>query len=148
MNISLLDAELRRDEGVRYVVYRDTKNIPTCGVGHNCLASPLPESWTLPLTDSKVAELLNHDLTVTFAGLDLHLPWWRQLDDVRQRVIANMAFNLGVDKLLTFRNTLAAVRAGSYHVAAENMRKSLWASQVGKRAERLIKAMESGEMPA
>jgi lysozyme len=36
MNQALLEAELRRDEGVRYTIYADTMGIPTVGVGHNC----------------------------------------------------------------------------------------------------------------
>ncbi|WP_042298943.1 glycoside hydrolase family protein [Paraburkholderia kururiensis] len=147
MNLDLMDKELRRDEGVRYVKYLDTKGIPTTGVGHNLLASPLPAGWKFPLNDAQVDQLLDHDLTVTFAGLDLHLPWWRKLDEVRQRVIANMAFNLGVDKLLGFKNTLAAVQRGAYAIAAAGMKASAWYKQVGDRSVRLCKAMESGVMP-
>ncbi|KVC46285.1 hypothetical protein WI72_32110 [Burkholderia ubonensis] len=85
---------------------------------------------------------------MTFAGLDLHLSWWRQLDEVRQRVIANMAFNMGVATLLAFKNTLAAVQRGAYDIAAAGMKASRWYSQVGQRAVRLRSAMETGVMPA
>ncbi|MGN6589311.1 MAG: glycoside hydrolase family protein [Sphingomicrobium sp.] len=147
MNLVLLEAELRRDEGVRYTRYLDSRGIPTTGVGHNLLAAPLPAAWTYPLTDAQVDQLLAQDLTATFAGLDAQLPWWRALDDVRQRVVANMAFNLGVDKLLGFKNTLAAMQRGSYAVAAAGMKASAWYSQVGARAQRLCQAMETGVMP-
>ena len=148
MNIALLIDELRRDEAVRRNSYRDTKGILTVGVGHNCQASPLPAGWKCPLTDEQINSLLTHDLTVTFAALDLHLPWWRRLDDVRQRVVANMAFNMGVDKLMEFHNTVAAIQAGNFHAAAYGMKASLWAKQVGDRAVRLVAAMETGVMPA
>ncbi|HEF4743289.1 TPA: glycoside hydrolase family protein [Burkholderia multivorans] len=148
MNLDLMEAELRRDEGVRYTRYLDTRGIPTTGVGHNLNASPLPDGWTFPLNDTQVNSLLSHDLAVTFAGLDLHLPWWRKLDEVRQRVIANMAFNMGVDKLLGFKNTLAAVQRGAYALAAAGMKASRWYTQVGQRAVRLRMAMETGVMPA
>ncbi|WP_175994556.1 glycoside hydrolase family protein [Burkholderia vietnamiensis] len=148
MNLDLMDKELRRDEGVRYVRYLDSRGIPTTGVGHNLSAAPLPAEWSFPLNDTQVNQLLNHDLAVTLAGLDLHLPWWRKLDEVRQRVIANMAFNMGVDKLLGFKNTLAAVQRGAYAVAAAGMKASRWYSQVGQRAVRLRMAMETGVMPA
>jgi lysozyme len=144
-----MDAELRRDEGVRYVPYRDTATRPrnTTGVGHNLDVSPLPAGWTYPLTDDQVNALLNHDLTITFAGLDLHLPWWRKLDEVRQRVVANMAFNLGVGGLLTFRGALGAMQRGSYAVAAAALKASDWYGEVGERAVRLCAAMETGVMP-
>lgn len=148
MNLSLLDAELRRDEGVRYWPYDDSKGIPSTGIGHNLRATPLPSSWAYPLTDAQVSQLLKQDLQNTFAALDHNLPWWRGLDEVRQRVVANMAFNMGVGTLLTFRNTLGAMQRGAYAVAAAGMLNSAWYGQVGQRAVRLCAAMETGVMPA
>lgn len=147
MDLTLLDAELRRDEGVRYIPYLDTKGISTVGVGHNLQAVPLPAGWTYPLTDDQVNSLLGHDLIVTFAGLDLHHPWWTMMDEVRQRVLANMAFNLGETRLDTFVNTLHSMQTGDYIGAAAGMSASAWAGQVGARAARLITAMATGVMP-
>lgn len=149
MNLTLLEAELRRDEGVRYVPYQD--NSPqrnwTVGCGHNLAASPLPAGWTYPLTDAQVDQLLGMDLADVFHQLDVHLLWWRKLDEVRQRVVANMCFNLGITRLLGFHNTLAAMQRGSYAVAAAGMKASDWYGQVGARAQRLCTAMETGRMP-
>ncbi|WP_036056958.1 glycoside hydrolase family protein [Burkholderia gladioli] len=147
MILTLLEAELRRDEGVRYSIYLDTAGIPTVGVGHNCQVAPLPTGWTCPLTDAQVNQLLANDIASTLAKLDRNLPWWRGMDEVRQRVVANLAFNLGIGTLLTFKNTLAAMQRGSYSVAAAGMLNSKWATQVGARATRLARAMETGVMP-
>jgi lysozyme len=147
MDLVLMDAELRRDEGVRYWPYTDTRGISSTGVGHNLRAIPLPSSWAYPLTDAQVTQLLNQDLQNTFAALDQNLPWWRALDDVRQRVVANLAFNLGVARLLTFHNALGAMQRGAYAIAAAAMQNSSWYSQVGARAVRLCHAMETGVMP-
>lgn len=152
-NLALLIAELRRDEGVRYSIYLDTKGVPTVGVGHNCRTSPLPAGWACPLTDGQVNQLLDHDLTVTFASLDLHLPWWSSLDAVRQRVIANMCFNMGIGNtalgtgLLGFKTALGAMQRGSYAIAAAAMMNSAWFTQTGDRAKRLCQAMETDVMP-
>jgi lysozyme len=54
-NLQKLIAELRRDEGVRYSPYNDTKGIPTVGVGHNLNAKPLPAGWKYPLNDTQLA---------------------------------------------------------------------------------------------
>ncbi|MGG1948962.1 glycoside hydrolase family protein [Trinickia sp. NRRL B-1857] len=149
MNLTLLEAELRRDENVRYLPYLDTAEPPrrTIGAGHNMDAAPLPTEWTFPLTDAQVNQLLAQDIAKACAGLDHFLPWWRSLDDVRSRVLANMAFNMGIGKLLTFRNTLTDMKLGFYAAAANGMRSSLWARQVGARAQRLARAMETGVMP-
>lgn len=144
-NELILIQELRRDEGVRYEPYNDTKGIPTVGVGHNLAASPLP-GWTYPLTDSQVNWLLAADLQKVYTDLTNSLPWWLYLDDVRQRVIVNMCFNLGIGKLLGFVNTMAAVRKGQWSLAAQGMLNSAWASQVGDRAKRLAHMMETGEV--
>ena len=144
-NEAQLVEELRRDEGVRYVPYRDTKGIPTTGVGHNLQASPLPAGWSYPLTDAQVDTLLQADLKNVYSDLNRSLPWWTDLNDVRQRVICNMCFNLGMSKLAGFRNTLTAIRQGQYRDAASGMLNSAWASQVGARAQRLAQMMRTGE---
>lgn len=146
MDINLLDAELRGDEGVKYIRYLDSLGVPTTGVGHNLLVSPLPAGWTYPLNDEQVNQLLNHDLKIVFSSLDLHFPWWRKLDEVRQRVIANMCFQMGATRLSGFHHTLAYMAANDYADAAAGMRASEWHKQTPNRAERLARAMETGVM--
>jgi lysozyme len=151
-NEMVLVDELRRDEAVRYTRYLDSKGIPTTGVGHNLQAKPLPAGWTYPLTDSQVDQLLENDLDDVYADLDRNLPWWRSLDDVRQRVIANMCFNMGISRLLGFVDTLAAARTADYSKAALEMLDSKWATDVGVgtpanpgRALRLSNMMRDGK---
>lgn len=150
-NEAVLIGELRVDEGVRYTPYLDTAGVPTTGVGHNLRASPLPSGWTYPLTDDQVNTLLQSDLDAVFADLGRVLPWWENLNDVRQRVLANLCFNMGITKLLGFRNTLTAMRQGRYADAAVGMLDSKWATQVGigtpdnpGRALRLANMMRNG----
>lgn len=145
-NMATLIDELRVDEGVRYWPYRDTVGILTVGVGHNLQAKPLPTGWQYPLTDGQVDGLLSSDLGSVFVDLDNNLPWWTDLNDTRQRVLANMCFNLGIGKLLGFKNTLAAVRQGRWEDAAAGMLNSAWADQVGARARRLAQMMERGSL--
>lgn len=140
----LLNKELRRDEGVEYTVYIDTVGVPTTGVGHNLNAKPLPEGWAYPLTDDQVDQLLADDVGDVFKDLDRVLPWWRNMSYARQRVLANMCFNLGIPRLSGFKNTLAAMEQGRYTTAAAGMMSSKWAEQVGKRAERLAEMMVTG----
>lgn len=148
MNLVLLDAELRRDEDVRDRPYLDSLGFLTVGVGHRLAGSPLPAGWSYPLTDAQINQLLETDLKVVFDALDRSLPWWRVLDEVRQRVIANMCFNLGITKLLGFKHALAAMQAGDYGAAAAGMQASAWFAQVKDRAVRLCEAMTTGAMPA
>lgn len=137
----LLIKELRRDEGVEYSPYLDIVGIETVGVGHNLKAKPLPDGWTYPLSDDQVDQLLAEDLQAVFDDLDRTLPWWRNLNYPRQRVLANMTFNLGLAGMLGFKNTLAAIQQGRYSAAGAGMMASKWAKQVGQRADRLADMM-------
>lgn len=123
--------ELRRDEGVRYSPYNDSRGFMTVGVGHNMQASPLPDGWTFPLDDEEVDALLESDLMSVYSDLDNALPWWEDLNDVRQRALCNLCFNLGLPKLLGFKNTLAFMRQGNWPAAANGLLNSAWATQVG-----------------
>ncbi|MBU9549946.1 glycoside hydrolase family protein [Burkholderia multivorans] len=134
-DLKQLIVELSRDEGRRLKPYVDTVGKTTIGVGRNLT--------DVGITDAECDLLLSNDIDRTVAWLDRNLSWWRQLDAVRQRVIVNMAFNMG-GSLLTFTNTLSAMKRGDYASAADGMLNSLWARQVGARATRLANMMRSG----
>lgn len=71
--------------------------------------------------------------------------WWRELDDVRQRVLLDMGFNLGVWGLMKFRKTLGHVQAHNFEHASIEMLDSKWAEQVGGRAKALSQMMRTGK---
>ena len=140
MNADLLAQELERDEALRLKPYRDTVGKLSIGVGRN-------------LTDCGIRRdeamlMLSNDIAATVADLDQHLPWWRQLDELRQRVLANMCFNLGIQRLMQFFHFLYALQKGDYEVAAKEMLASKWAEEVGERATRLAQAIKSGQVYA
>lgn len=140
-----LVAQLKIDEGLRLTSYMDTVGVWTVGYGHAHVAPGTV--WT---HEQAEAQLLK-DVAVHNAELELELRWVVNLDPVRRRVLQNMAFNLGVGNaargtgLLGFKNTLEFVRTGQFAKAAAGMRASKWARQVGARAERLAKQMETGQ---
>jgi lysozyme len=136
MNADRLVAELTRDEGLRLRAYKCPAGKTTIGIGRNL--------DDVGITKAEAETLCRNDVARVEAELDARLPWWRGLDEVRQRVIANMAFNLGTDGLLKFKNTLRHVEAGEYLAAAQGMLASRWASQVGPRALRLAQMMRDG----
>lgn len=149
MTTAYLRSDLRRDEGTRRRPYKDSLGIWTDGVGHNIQADPamlarLAYLLQRDLTDAEIDALLDHDIAAVCHNLDNQLPWWRGLDDLRQDVLANMAFNLGIAKLLGFKNTLAAIQRHDWATAASHMLQSLWASQVGARSTRLANQMLTG----
>jgi len=136
MDIAQLKKELTRDEGLRLKPYLCTAGKTTIGIGRNLT--------DVGITNEEADYLLDHDIARTVRELDKSIPWWRGLDDVRQRVIVNMAFNLGINSLMGFKNTLAAIKDGRYEAAAAGMMASKWAEQVGPRAVRLADLMKTG----
>lgn len=135
----LLTKQLRRDEGERLSAYQDHLGFWTIGVGRL-----IDSRRGGGITAEESAMLLSNDIDVRVKALELHLPWFKDLDDARKGVLVNMAFQLGITGLLGFKNTLEAVRTGKYAQAAKGMRESKWYSQTPNRAERLAKQMEEG----
>jgi lysozyme len=138
--IEKLRAQLSRDEGRIEHCYFDSRGYATIGVGHL-----IDERKGGKLPEHIIDLLLDWDIEEHERELVKALPWVDQLDDARKGVLVNMAFNLGVPGLLKFVVTLEAVKDGRYAEAAHLMMRSLWASQVGSRAERLAKQMEIGQ---
>lgn len=137
---SELIRQLRADEGERACVYKDHLGFWTIGVGR--LVDPSKEG--AGLRSDEIAYLLNNDVDDRIDALTRKLPWFQDLDDVRKAVLLNMAFQLGVEGLLGFKNTLKLVEEGKYENAAAAMLNSLWAKQTPARAKRLSEQMRSG----
>ena len=94
--------------------------------------------------------MLEHDAAGASAEVDGALPWSGALDDARRAVLVNMAFNMGLgvhgqSGLLGFTRMLGAVERGDYDRASAEMMDSRWAQQVGPRAQRLSRQMQTGE---
>ena len=60
-------------------------------------------------------------------------------------MLVNMAFQLGIKRLMGFSTTLQMVAQGRYEDAAQQMLKSKWAAQTPERAKRLAQQMKSGK---
>lgn len=133
--------QLNGDEDRRRQVYRDSLGFWTIGVGR--LVDPSkPGSG---LRDSEMDFMLANDIEDRVRALSARLPWFLNLDEARQGVLINMSFQLGVEGLLAFVNTLKLVAAGQYAEAARAMMQSKWARQTPERAERLARQMTTGE---
>lgn len=137
MNHTKLAEQLTVDEGRRAQIYLDTVGKWTGGVGRNLSDRPF--------SDDEIDLMLRNDIKGVERDLDRRLPWWREMSEARQNVLANMAFNLGINRLLGFVNTLTLMRARRYDAAASAMLDSKWARQVGARAVRLAAQMRKGE---
>lgn len=128
--------QLKRDEGVRLKPYRDSVGKLTIGIGRN-----LDDDG---ITEAEASYLLLDDLQRTQDALYTALPWVKNLDEVRRSVILNMAFNMGTGRLVGFKMMLNYLQAGNWMLASQEMLRSLWAKEVGERAQRLSTQLLSG----
>lgn len=135
MNRTRLKLLLVKHEGDKRHPYKDSTGHLTIGVGHNLEAAPL--------SDAVVALLLDEDINDAYQAC-LTIAPFGALDEVRQHVVLDMCFNLGLPRLLKFERMLKALEQHDYEAAAKEMLDSQWAKQVGERAARLAAMMESG----
>lgn len=131
-------------EGVRRKPYRCTAGKLTIGVGFN-----LDDVGLYP---EEIDFILDNRIRRLREELSYFLPWYTKLDPVRRAVLEDMAYNLGTepfdnDGFKDWPMFLSQVQSGNYEAAARNMRATLWAKQVGRRAERLATMMETGQWP-
>ena len=131
---------LKRHEGVRSHAYRCSSNKITVGCGRN-----IDENGGIGLTDSEIDMLLANDIKRVEQELADRFSWYRNLDSVRREAMIDIAFNLGITKLLGFKKALAAMESGDYYWASTEFNASRWAEQVGYRAEELCDMIETGE---
>ncbi len=138
-----LISDLKSDEGCRTSAYPDplTNADPfTIGYGHTGAEVHPGLTWTQPQCETA----LETDVAAVVDDLDDAFPWWRDMSDLRQDVLANMTFNMGIGGVSQFHNTLRDMEAGNYEAAADGMLDSLWAKQVPNRANRLAEQMRTG----
>ena len=130
--------QLVRHEGLRLKPYRCTAGRLTIGIGRN-----LDDCG---ISQSEAYVMLINDIMNCEKQLQAKIPdIYNGLDEVRKSVLLNMCFNLGINGLLGFKNTLAFVKAGDWERAANNMLVSRWAKQVGRRAIELSELMRKGK---
>jgi len=130
------------EEGRRSVAYKDSRGLWSNGIGHKYTdgLDHEGEIWS----DAKIDAQFAQDYGDAFRGVVAALPWFVDLDEVRQAVVISMAFQMGVRGLLGFKNTLAAIRDQRWNDAAGGIRASEWYRQTQARAERAARAIETG----
>ncbi len=135
--MSNLFSMLKRHEALKLKPYKDSKGLLTIGIGR-CLD-------TKGITELEAEYLCNNDIAACMSDLRTHLVWFDKLDSVRQDVLMDMCFNLGIGGLLKFHNTLTLLEQGKYVDASKEMLNSEWAKQVGDRAIELSNMILTGK---
>jgi lysozyme len=139
MNRTKLKDELRRDEGLRLEAYYCPAGHRTIGYGH--LVADSVESCSLEQAEEWLADDIQEAIRRAenyLVPIDIY-----GLAELRQRALANLAFNIG-NKVRDFRRMKAAIGDGDWDRAARELENSKYARQVGQRAVRLAQMLRKG----
>jgi lysozyme len=71
------------------------------------------------------------------------LPGYSRVNAVRQGVLTEMVFQMGINGVRAFRKMLDAIARQDFDGAADEMENSQWAKQTPERAQRLADLMRS-----
>ena len=119
---------IKKHEGCRLDMYKDTVGVWTIGYGHN-LAEGI---------DQETADfILARDLEKHADELDKHKPMWRELPEPAQVVILSMQFNMGWNRFSKFVKFWDAIENKSWSEAGRQMEESRWWGQVKSRGPEL-----------
>lgn len=144
-------AQIITDEGIRNTTYVDTLGNRTVGIGFNLERGDARKkiealgvnfndlvNKKVSLTDEQIAKLFKQDLrtakkdAIQFVGEGV----FRKLSPQRQGVLANLALQLGANKLGGFRDFRSAIIGGDFNTARDELIDSNLFKQTPKRTLR------------
>lgn len=104
------------------------KGLVTIGYGRNVMGRGLSEEEALYLLQNDIDEVIK-ELSVDYL-------WFNSLSDNRKMAMIDLRFNMGANKLMTFKNFLRAMSVSDWNTASNELMDSAYAKQVGSRASR------------
>lgn len=150
--------KLIEHEGMVLNVYKDTLGIDTIGIGRNLKDRGISKEelayldipnmdavYQHGITEADARFLAMNDIKIVEDELCRVHTCVEELDSVRQLILMDMAFNMGVPRLCKFKKMWNAIHESNFEAASYEMMDSRWARQVGRRANKLSDAMKSGE---
>ncbi len=111
-------------EGFRGIPYLDIVGNTSIGYGHNLTADGL--------TRFEARVILQRDIGEITKALN-KLSWYTRLTTIRQSVIIDVAFNVGLHGLFEFKDMITALRAEDWTTAASQLLASRAADELPQR---------------
>ena len=154
--MSFISDLIKRHEGRRLIVYEDTKGIKTIGVGCNLEASGAEAictrvgldyqgllAGTVSLTEEQAEIIFQAQLLTVVCQAVGIFPTWATMPLDVQAVVCDLIFNMGEQKFLGFVKAIAALKAGLWQVAADELEDSDWYKEVGLRGNEDVVLLRS-----
>ena len=137
MNNERLRETIIRHEGIRLDMYQDTLGIWTVGVGHNIQEKGISQAVMELMLEEGLAEAVSE--------LKRSVSFFSKMPEQVQEALVNLAFNMGIPRLMQFKKTLAYLRDGNFEAAADELLDSRYAEQVGRRADEVADMIRTAE---
>ena len=132
--VELAVARLTVGEGFRPHLYTDTKGNPTIGYGF-AVNKGISQYAAQELLVAQVVE----------RAQELAVYWWaKDLDDARMSVVVEVSFNVGVEGLLHFTDTLGALGRKEWQKAHDELLDSDAARELAARYQKLATILLTG----
>jgi lysozyme len=131
---------IKKHEGFRNKVYKDTLNKRTIGYGHLCVEDHWVDGWTY--SDVELNKVFDKDFDKAKDGAS-KLYEGCEISDTAKGLIIEMVFQLGPTGVSKFKNMWAALKESppNYKTASSEMLDSRWAKQTPSRAKELSNTM-------
>lgn len=138
MDIERLKRDITRREGLRLELYDDHLGFKTIGVGR-CIE-------LRGISEATAMQMLDEDINIAVSELKQNLSWFDDMPETVQECLVDLAFNMGVPKLMKFKITLGLLEAHQFKEASAELLRSQYASQVPNRAIEIAELIaEAGE---
>lgn len=141
---------LKKHEGLSLKKYHCPAGKQTIGYGWNMEAHPLPPDIasclrvTGAITEDMAEDLLTISINTSEHDCRAIYPGFDGFTEVRRAALTDFMFNVGSTVALTFKKMRAAIEAGDWDKAANEMFFSDWREQVGNRAAEVIGMVRVG----
>jgi GH24 family phage-related lysozyme (muramidase) len=142
---------IKKHEGVKPHIYRDSLGIPTVGIGFNMLRPDARAIFhkhnldydnvlngSINLSEDQMHSLFQTCLQIAYADVKHYIPSFDALPRNIKLGLIDLSFNLGYGRLSKFVKTREYILKGNYKQAAAELENSKWAKQVGKRSKDII----------
>ena len=141
MGYNDLKARIKKHEGYRDTIYKDSLGFSTIGYGHLVLQTDRYEKG-VTYRKKDLEKVFNTDFNTAksnanqlIEGLPIH--------HQAKCVIIEMVFQLGMGGVSKFKKMWKALKQNNYKISSEELLDSRWAKQTPKRAEELSNVMKS-----
>jgi lysozyme len=133
----LAETWIKVEEGLRLHQYLDTRGNATIGYGRNLSVEGI--------SIDEAQLMLDNDLKKV-RSLVPKLPWYAGLTTVRQAIIQDMAYNMGMEGTLAFHDMIQAIEQQDWNEASKQILDSESAKEEPARCAKWAALMAKGEL--